>query len=113
MRKAIVFCLASALVVGGVAHAQSVSPTTVRSIQNELGRLGYYAGPMDGKLTTPTSDAIRRYEHDKGLPQDGLASARLWSFMQASTQQARPPDRRTGLAPDGTPLNPNGTHCCR
>ena len=115
MRKAFVFCFAAALLGSGLAHAQSgaVPPATIRSIQNELGRLGYYVGPMDGKLTAPTADAIRRYEHDKGLPQDGQASSRLWSFMQASSQQTRPPNRETGLAPDGTPLNPNGTHCCR
>jgi peptidoglycan hydrolase-like protein with peptidoglycan-binding domain len=118
MRKAVVICLAAALLAGagGRAHSQSgaVTPATIRSIQNELGRLGYYAGPMDGKLTAPTADAIRRYEHDKGLPQDGQASSRLWSFMQqASTQQPHPPNRETGMAADGTPLNPNGTHCCR
>jgi peptidoglycan hydrolase-like protein with peptidoglycan-binding domain len=90
------------------------APAVIRSIQNELGRLGYYAGPMDGRAGAETTDAIRRYEHDKGLPPDGQASTRLWSFMQAASSQQGNQQRPQGTTmPGGTHINPNGTFCCR
>jgi peptidoglycan hydrolase-like protein with peptidoglycan-binding domain len=98
----------SAVTSSGVA-----TPATIRSIQNELGRLGYYTGPMDGRADAATADAIRRYERDKGLPPDGQASARLWSFMQATSQQGNPQRPQGTTPPGGTHINPNGTMCCR
>ena len=94
-------------------NSGSATPAIIRSIQNELGRLGYYAGPMDGRASAETADAIRRYEKNKGLPPDGQASARLWSFMQASLQQGNQQRPQGTTVPGGTHINPNGTMCCR
>lgn len=83
--------------------------TVTRSIQNELGRLGYYAGPMDGRGGGKTEAAIRKYQHDKGLPVDGQPSARLWSFMQSASRQGY----RGATSLDEAHRDRNGTSCCR
>jgi len=98
-----------------VAHsaepgAPTQNPATVRSIQNELGRLGYYKGPMNGQADATTKAAIGRYQHDKGLPVDGQPSSRLWSFMQSSSS---PSNRGVATTREQARQHQNGTSCCR
>ena len=49
----------------------------VAEIQHELNRLGYDAGPTDGLMGERTRSAIYQYQGDRGMPQDGRASAEL------------------------------------
>ena len=43
----------------------------VRSVQRALGDLGYDPGPLDGRLSPKTEDAIRAYQAANGLPRTG------------------------------------------
>jgi len=55
----------------------------VNSIQTSLHRLGYFAGPVDGQYGVRTATAIRAYQRDHRLVEDGRASPfladHLWS----------------------------------
>lgn len=47
----------------------------VLNIQEKLRELGYYDGPLSGKLDSETQKAFKRFEKDHGLPNDGLPSS--------------------------------------
>lgn len=49
----------------------------VNSIQTGLNRLGYGAGPVDGLVGVRTQTAIRAYQRDHGLLEDGRATPEL------------------------------------
>jgi peptidoglycan hydrolase-like protein with peptidoglycan-binding domain len=66
---------------GGKAQASAGSPT-VRSIQAELGRLGYDAGPADGVAGPRTRTAIRQYQEQKRLLVDGEPSDALLAHIR-------------------------------
>lgn len=46
----------------------------VLNVQEKLRELGYYDGPLSGKLDSETQKAFKRFEKDHGLPNDGLPS---------------------------------------
>jgi hypothetical protein len=47
----------------------------VKTLQQELGQLNYYEGPIDGIAGTQTSQAIQYLQRDAGLPQTGQMNA--------------------------------------
>lgn len=55
--------------------------SVVIAVQTRLARAGYYHGPIDGVMGARTSYAIRAYEHDHGLPVDGMISGPLMRNM--------------------------------
>jgi len=65
----------------GKAQA-SAGDDTVRNIQAGLGKLGYDAGPADGKAGPKTRTAIRQYQERNRLLVDGQASPELWAHIQ-------------------------------
>jgi peptidoglycan hydrolase-like protein with peptidoglycan-binding domain len=67
--------------------------------QQELKRLGFYAGPADGALGPSTRDAIIRFEVSRQLPVDPRVSDRL---LAALTEQA-PAASNTAAAPATPP----------
>jgi peptidoglycan hydrolase-like protein with peptidoglycan-binding domain len=54
-----------------------------RIVQSALNRMGYASLPVDGNASAATSDAIRRFELDNGLPITGEASDDLIARMIA------------------------------
>ena len=65
-----------------VTPAHSVSPAhpvtpkvtpsdSIKLEQEELGRLNYYEGPINGYYTQATSNAVKYLQRDAGLPQTG------------------------------------------
>ena len=64
--------------------SQPVTPVkpsaTVVKLQQELGQLNYYEGPVDGIMGPQTIQAIKYLQRDAGLPQTGQ--------MNAATQAA-------------------------
>jgi peptidoglycan hydrolase-like protein with peptidoglycan-binding domain len=52
----------------------------VKKLQQELGQLNYYEGPVDGIMGTQTAAAIKDLQRQAGLPQTGT--------MNAATQAA-------------------------
>jgi peptidoglycan hydrolase-like protein with peptidoglycan-binding domain len=71
-------------------------------IQEELTAHGYRPGPVDGVLGPRTQAAIRAYQHDAGLPVDGVASDELLDHMKFVTPRV---ERKTARAvPTGQTL---------
>jgi peptidoglycan hydrolase-like protein with peptidoglycan-binding domain len=65
--------------------ASPASPTvtpsaSVKKLQQELGQLNYYEGPVDGIMGPQTAAAITDLQRQAGLPQTGT--------MNAATQKA-------------------------
>lgn len=59
----------------------AVTPSaSVEKLQQELGQLNYYEGPVDGLMGPQTVAAIRDLQRQAGLPQTGT--------MNAATQKA-------------------------
>jgi peptidoglycan hydrolase-like protein with peptidoglycan-binding domain len=49
----------------------------VSQVQSELGRLGYYTGPIDGRYGPETQRSVYRYQQDVGLPPTGVIDQAL------------------------------------
>nr|WP_281379207.1 peptidoglycan-binding protein [Halomonas campaniensis] len=60
----------------------------IAEIQRELNRLGYDAGPVDGAMGRRTRSAIREYQADRDMAQDGLATADLLRRLRETERQA-------------------------
>jgi peptidoglycan hydrolase-like protein with peptidoglycan-binding domain len=59
----------------------AVTPSaSVKQLQQELGQLNYYEGPVDGLMGPQTVAAIKDLQRQAGLPQTGT--------MNAATQKA-------------------------
>ncbi len=52
----------------------------VKTLQQQLGQLNYYEGPINGLMTSETAQSIQYLQRDAGLPQTGK--------MNAATQAA-------------------------
>ena len=59
------------------AQATAQMQANVRIVQGALNRIGYGPVPVDGATGAETTDAIRRFELDNGLPVTGEPSDRL------------------------------------
>jgi hypothetical protein len=69
---------------GTVGSPNEVTPSVVSAVQAELSKQGYYHGGVDGMLGARTSEAIRAYQEDNGLPADGQITPALLSSMKIS-----------------------------
>jgi uncharacterized protein YecT (DUF1311 family) len=69
----------------------------IASIQSNLNRLGYDAGPVDGVLGSGTAAAIRAYQSANGLAPTGRVSAALSKALQVSLSGGQ------GIAPQPAP----------
>ncbi|MCA1768593.1 MAG: SEL1-like repeat protein [Halomonas sp.] len=68
----------------------------IAEIQRELNRLGYDAGPVDGAMGRRTRNAIREYQADMDVAQDGLPTSGLLRRLRqtervAATEDSPPP----------------------
>lgn len=64
-----------------VEPAHASASEVVNSIQTSLTRLGYDTGPVDGLMGSRTEAAIRVYQRDHGLLEDGRATPDLADHM--------------------------------
>lgn len=62
---------AAATALPDLAPGNPVPRGLVAVAQRELAGQGYDAGPVDGRLGPKTRQAIKAFQADKGLPQDG------------------------------------------
>lgn len=62
----------------------------VLNVEDQLQRLGYAAGPVDGVMDDRTRAAIRTYQGDNGLAITGDANDGLLAQLQASDGKALP-----------------------
>ena len=54
-----------------------LSYANVKQIQSRLRELGYYTGEIDGRPGAGTRTAVKAYQKDNGLPQDGFMDEKL------------------------------------
>ncbi len=57
------------------------SGNAVKIVQNVLKFNGYYFGFVDGFFGTMTDVAVRYFQLNKGLPQDGIVGYRTWHAL--------------------------------
>ncbi|BBK34209.1 Sel1 repeat-containing protein [Stella humosa] len=61
----------------------SADPALVADLQRLLTARGYKPGAADGSFGERTADAIRRFQRDEGIAQDGLATPELLRRLEA------------------------------
>jgi hypothetical protein len=59
-------------------------PADVTAAQRLLTALGYYNGPVDGRMGAQTRSAVMQFEGNQGLPQTGVITPSIVSRMRAS-----------------------------
>ncbi|MCB1670425.1 MAG: lytic murein transglycosylase [Gammaproteobacteria bacterium] len=64
------------------ANEQALSRDNVLELQGLLNSRGFDAGPVDGILGGQTRTAIRDYQRQSGIPQDGYASFALLETLR-------------------------------
>lgn len=74
----------------GAARPDSHAEQVIRSVQEGLGQLGYFAAQPDGFVSDQTIRAIREFEMDSGLVPSGRISGPLVARLakQLDTQRA-------------------------
>lgn len=73
----------------GVEQGQAQADSLVRDLQDELRRLGFYAGPVDGILGPMTNQAISEVQLAAGWPVDGLPSRELLDHLYSQQDKAQ------------------------
>lgn len=58
------------------AAPSPASPPTITNLQEALRKLGFYAGPLDGRTSAAVRDAVVRFQRDAGIPADGRCTER-------------------------------------
>jgi N-acetylmuramoyl-L-alanine amidase len=59
---------------GTITQGYESNPT-VRAVQSELAKLGYYHGPIDGVMGDATEAALARYQEDHDLSVTGTVTS--------------------------------------
>jgi peptidoglycan hydrolase-like protein with peptidoglycan-binding domain len=75
-----------------IGVAPSLMQVYTATVQEELAKRRYYAGPIDGILGGQTSAAIRDFQEDNGLPVTGEVSLELVNYLRLVTTAAAPND---------------------
>ena len=77
--------LACASNVGLVYRSLSATRRTeamVRALQGALDRLGYFDGVADGLIGAMTMDALRKFQSDAGIDDEGITSRDTWAALR-------------------------------
>jgi peptidoglycan hydrolase-like protein with peptidoglycan-binding domain len=75
--------------VSGTGATLSLSPATVRQIQQELNRRGYHAGHVDGSWGPITATATRNFQQAQGLEPTGRPNLRTLSALSIELPQGQ------------------------
>ena len=59
---------------------------TTREIQVALKSAGYYAGAVDGKIGQLTKSAVKAFQKDNGLKEDGVVGQQTWAKLSEHLQ---------------------------
>jgi peptidoglycan hydrolase-like protein with peptidoglycan-binding domain len=70
----------------GHRFAPDLAPIFIADIQRQLGERGYYSGPADGRMNAAAQAAITAYQHDIGLPMDGIADLTVINMLNFGPQ---------------------------
>lgn len=66
----------------GSKKGQRASARLTTQVQAELSALGYYQGPVDGQPGAKTAAAIRLYQKQNGIAQNGAVSSGLLEHLR-------------------------------
>lgn len=75
------------LVAEPPAEEARIATEDVKQMQSLLNRLGFDAGPPDGKVGPLTRTAIRDFQRSRGLPADGFPGASLLDTLKREAAQ--------------------------
>jgi peptidoglycan hydrolase-like protein with peptidoglycan-binding domain len=67
----------------GAGYQQPAGSGRVRALQRRLARLGFAAGPVDGRYGPLTTEAVDRFQHSRGLLMDGIVGAHTLAALRA------------------------------
>ena len=81
MRKTISIISATLVLSSGIATADDLT----MMIEQDLARLGYETGPVDGEETAETAIAISQFQAESGLEVDGEVTQQLARKLMAAT----------------------------
>lgn len=70
----------------------------VKGLQNALNARGYSVGRVDGTYGPATEDAVRQFQRDAGLTDDGITGPNTWEALGVYTVQRG--DTLSGIAAD-------------
>ena len=64
----------------------------VKEMQTDLNRLGYNLGicGIDGDFGTATEKAVKEFQRDHGLTQDGICGPKTWTALQEAVDKLKP-----------------------
>ena len=64
----------------------------VKELQTDLDRLGYNLGicGIDGDFGTATEKAVKEFQRDHGLSQDGICGPKTWAALIEAVDQLKP-----------------------
>lgn len=84
-------------------------PQSVRQVQFALARLGYQPGPADGVMGSKTEQAVRAYQRQNAMPEDGKITSDLIAILeQGVARRGKKPGPAThppGAGASGKPKN--------
>ncbi|MVP02300.1 L,D-transpeptidase family protein [Paenibacillus lutrae] len=61
--------------------AQGLAGADVQLIQTRLQSAGYYKGVCNGKFQSSTTIAVRKFQRDQGLQEDGVVSPKVYEKL--------------------------------
>lgn len=82
------------MTAGHGTMASSHDSATIRSVQRELTKAGYDAGPEDGMMGPKTRAALADYQRSKGITGHGLDTATLSALGVSATAGSSPGSSR-------------------
>lgn len=85
------------------APQQQPTPDRYKEIQQALADRGYFAGPVDGNWGPSSIDALKRFQHDQSLLEDGKVGALSLIALGLG------PKRQTAAAAPDPAATPNAT----
>jgi peptidoglycan hydrolase-like protein with peptidoglycan-binding domain len=72
----------------GDGYGNAAGSGRVRNVQRSLTKLGYDAGPADGRFGPHTQAAVRRFQAIRGLGVDGIAGSQTLRRLSPSLQSS-------------------------
>jgi peptidoglycan hydrolase-like protein with peptidoglycan-binding domain len=77
----------------------------VRSLQRRLARAGFSPGRVDGRYGPVTGQAVRRFQHARHLPANGIARAATLHALATNNHQTQKPHPHPTPAPKNHPAS--------
>lgn len=90
-----------------VGEGQENKEEDVRKLQEALKKLGYDPGPIDGKWGDKTRAALKKYQKDRRLNDDGIAGPNTWDAINKALEELKGADEGKDDQPPGETVPPS------